>query len=234
MATSEPATRVRGQRRIIVMIGAPGAGKGTQAERLAEALGLPHISTGELFREAVGSHDALGVKVRRYVESGGLVPDEIVVDIVEQRLAKPDAAAGAILDGFPRTLAQARVLDAMLARQGTSVCAALYVEVSTSMLMERLTGRRVCSLDDQHVYHVTARPPRREGICDICDAELYQREDDTPETVQARLDAQLPPMYEVIDHYADAGVLFPVRGDRPAEEVSQDLLHALATISSPI
>jgi adenylate kinase len=234
MATTDPAARLRGRRRIILMIGAPGAGKGTQAERLAEALGLPHISTGELFREAVGSHDALGSRVRRYVESGGLVPDEIVVDIVAQRLAKPDAAAGAILDGFPRTLAQAQALDAMLAAQGTAVCAALYVEVSAGMLMERLTGRRVCSADDQHVYHVTARPPQREGLCDICGAELLQREDDAPDTVAARLDAQLPPMYEVIDHYADAGVLFPVRGDRPAEEVSRDLLHALATISSPV
>lgn len=234
MATTEPAANVRGPRRIIVMIGAPGAGKGTQAERLAEATGLPHISTGELFREALGSHDPLAAKVRRYVESGALVPDGIVVDIVEQRLARPDAAEGAILDGFPRTLAQAQALDAMLVRRGTAVSAALYVEVSADMLMERLTGRRVCSADDQHVYHVTARPPQREGICDICDAELLQREDDTPETVQVRLDAQLPPMYEVIDHYADAGVLFPVRGDRPAEDVSQDLLHALATISAPV
>ena len=111
MATTEPAARLRGARRIIVMIGAPGAGKGTQAERLAEALGLPHISTGELFREAVGSDDPLGVRVRRFVESGALVPDEIVVEIVDQRLAKADAAGGAILDGFPRTLAQARALE---------------------------------------------------------------------------------------------------------------------------
>jgi len=233
MATTEPAARVRGGRRIIVMIGAPGAGKGTQAERLAVTLGLPHISTGELFREAVGSEDVLGSRVRRYVESGALVPDEIVVEVVGKRLAQPDAAGGAILDGFPRTVAQARALDEMLARQGTGVCAALYVEVSGDLLLERLTGRRICSLDDQHVYHITARPPRRAGICDICGAELYQRDDDAADTVQARLDAQLPPMYEVIDHYADSGVLFPVRGDRSAEEVTEDLLHALGTISAP-
>jgi adenylate kinase len=171
--------------------------------------------------------------VRRYVESGALVPDGIVDEIVEQRLAQPDAAAGAILDGFPRTLEQARALDELLRRQGTAVCAALYVEVSADLLLERLTGRRVCSADDQHVYHVTARPPLREGLCDICDAELYQREDDAADTVQARLDTQLPPMYEVIDHYAESGVLFPVRGDRSAEEVTEDLLHALATISTP-
>jgi adenylate kinase len=234
MASTDPAARPRDERRIIVMMGAPGAGKGTQAERLAETLRLPHISTGELFREAVDRDDQLGARVRRYVESGSLVPDGIVVEMVEHRLAKADAAKGAILDGFPRTVAQAQALDDMLARQGTSVCAALYVEVSADLLMERLTGRRVCTADDQHVYHVTARPPRREGLCDVCSAELYQREDDAPETVQARLDSQLPPMYEVIDHYADAGVLFPVRGDRPAEAVTEDLIHALATIAASV
>ncbi len=139
-----------------------------------------------------------------------------------------DAAEGAILDGFPRTVAQAVALDEMLSRRGTGVCAALYVEVSPALLMERLTGRRICTADDQHVYHVVARPPRKEGICDIDGAELYQREDDCPETVQSRLDTQLPPMYEVIDHYAEQDVLYSVRGDQPAEEVTEDLLRALA------
>jgi adenylate kinase len=230
MAATDPLARSGADRRIIVMMGAPGAGKGTQAERLAAALDLPHVSTGELFRDALHGDDPLGAKVRRYVESGGLVPDEIVVRIVEQRLGQDDARAGAILDGFPRTVAQAEALDAMLARGGTAVRAALYVEVGAELLMERLTGRRICSADDQHVYHVTARPPRQEGICDICGAELYQREDDAPETVQSRLDTQLPPMYEVVDHYADLGVLYPVRGDVPAEVVTEELLRALASI----
>jgi adenylate kinase len=235
MTTLEAAARAsRPERRIILMLGAPGAGKGTQAERLAETLDLPHVSTGELFRHAVSSDDPLGARVRRYVQSGALVPDEIVVEIVERRLGQPDAAAGVILDGFPRTVAQAEALDAMLARQGTAVGAALYVEVASELLLERLTGRRICSADDQHVYHVTARPPLREGICDVCSVELYQREDDSAETVRARLDAQLPPMYEVIDHYAEAGVLFPVRGDRDADAVTADLLHALATIREPV
>jgi adenylate kinase len=235
MTTLEPAARApRPDRHIILMLGAPGAGKGTQAERLSEALGLPHVSTGELFRQAVASDDPLGTRVRRYVQSGALVPDDIVVEIVEQRLARPDAAAGAILDGFPRTVAQAKALDAMLARQGAAVSAALYVEVASELLLQRLTGRRICSADDQHVYHVTARPPRREGICDICGVELYQRDDDSAETVQARLDAQLPPMFEVIDHYAEAGALFSVRGDRGADEVTADLLHALAGIMEPV
>jgi adenylate kinase len=234
MALTGSAARAHGGRRIILMIGAPGAGKGTQAERLAATLGLPHISTGELFREAVGSAGPLGARVRRYVESGALVPDDIVVEMVEERLSQPNARAGAILDGFPRTLAQARAFDELLSRQGTAVCAALYVEVRADLLLDRVTGRRVCSADDQHVYHVTARPPQQEGVCDICGSPLYQREDDAPETVRARLDAQLPPMYEVIDHYAEAGVLFPVRGDRSADEVSEDLLHALATVSAPV
>jgi adenylate kinase len=158
------------------------------------------------------------------------VPDAIVVEMVGQRLTEADAAAGCILDGFPRTVAQAIALDEMLASRGESVCAALYVEVSADLLTARLTGRRICTVDDQHVYHVVARPPRTEGLCDIDGAELYQRPDDSVATVQSRLDTQLPPMYEVIDHYAENGVLYPVRGDADADTVTEDLLHALATI----
>jgi adenylate kinase len=234
IAADGPAARPRGGRRIIVILGAPGAGKGTQAERLAAALGLPHISTGELFREALAGQDPLGARVRRYVESGALVPDAIVVEIVGQRLGQADAATGAILDGFPRTVAQAAALDELLAGRGEAVCAALYVEVAAELLAERLTGRRICTADDQHVYHVVARPPRREGLCDLDGAELYQRPDDSLETVQARLDAQLPPMFEVVDHYAERGVLYPVRGDVDADTVTQDLLHALATIRAGV
>ena len=230
MAATDHPVNARGRRRIIVMLGAPGAGKGTQAERLSAELGLPHISTGELFREALQGSDPLGAKVRRYVESGGLVPDAIVVQIVGQRLGQPDASGGAVLDGFPRTVAQAVVLDEMLAARSEVVCAALYVEVPTELLTARLTGRRICTRDDQHVYHVIARPPRQEGVCDIDGAELYQRPDDSLETVQARLDTQLPPMYEVVDHYAEKGVLYPVRGDADVDTVTQDLLHALATL----
>ena len=230
IAAADVATRPGGSRRIIVMLGAPGAGKGTQAERLASTLGLPHISTGELFRAALKGDDPLGAKVRKYVESGGLVPDAIVVEMVGRRLTEADAAAGSILDGFPRTVAQAIALDEMLASRGESVCAALYVEVSVDLLTARLTGRRICTVDDQHVYHVVARPPRTEGLCDIDGAELYQRPDDSAATVQTRLDTQLPPMYEVIDHYAENGVLYPVRGDADADAVTEDLLHALATI----
>jgi adenylate kinase len=211
------------------MMGAPGAGKGTQAERLAERLGLPHVSTGELFRAMLERESALARKVRRYVESGGLVPDDIVVAMVEERLAEPDAAEGVILDGFPRTVEQARALDEMLERMGTSVYAVPYIEVPQELLLARLTGRRICTKDDQHVYHVTALPPQMDGICDIDGAELYQRKDDTEKTVRERLEKQLPPMYEVIDHYADNDVLFPVRGDQPPEEVAAELLRVVTT-----
>ena len=231
-AVDDAAARAGEDRRIILMIGAPGAGKGTQAERLAAALDVPHVSTGQLFREAVRLAGALGSRVRSYVEKGALVPDDVVIEVVDQRLQEDDAAEGVILDGFPRTCEQATALDELLERSGAAVRAALYVEVGPDELLRRLTGRRICSADDQHVYHVVSRPPRREGICDIDGAKLQQRNDDKPETVQSRLDGQLPPMYEVIDHYSDAGVLFPVRGDQSADEVTRELLQALASSRS--
>jgi adenylate kinase len=214
------------------MMGAPGAGKGTQAERLAEELDLPHVSTGELFRAMLKSDSPLARKLRRYVESGGLVPDDIVVSMVEDRLRQEDAARGVILDGFPRTLAQAEALDKMLQRAGTAVCAVPYIEVPGELLLERLSGRRICTQDDQHVYHVHAMPASTEGICDIDGAELYQRVDDSAETVQDRLDKQLPPMFEVIDYYAGHDVLFSVRGDQPPEEVTAELLRLIASRSA--
>ncbi len=209
------------------MIGAPGAGKGTQAERLAAELGLPHVSTGQLFREALASDAPLGDRVRAQVEAGSLVPDQVVVEVVEHRLADHDADHGVILDGFPRTCAQAMALDRMLERDDSADIIALYVEVNPDLLLERLTGRRICTQDDQHVYHVVAMPPKQPGICDLDGAELYQRADDSADTVKRRLDRQLPPMYEVIDHYADHRVLHSVRGDKPAEQVTADLLRAL-------
>jgi adenylate kinase len=214
------------------MMGAPGAGKGTQAERLAEELGIPHVSTGELFRAMLKTDSALAKKLRRYVESGALVPDDIVVSMVEERLRQDDAVRGVILDGFPRTLAQAEALDKMLQRAGTAVCAVPYIEVPGELLLERLSGRRICTHDDQHVYHVHAMPAAKEGICDIDGAELYQRQDDSPETVQERLDKQLPPMFEVIDYYAGHDVLFSVRGDQPPEDVTAELLRLIATRSA--
>ena len=228
-AVEGTTARNGGMRRIIVMMGAPGAGKGTQAERLAEATGLPHVSTGELFRAMRKSDTPLAKKVRDMMDAGELVPDDIVVAMVDDRLDWKDAAEGVILDGFPRTVAQAEALDAMLKRSGTAVSAVPYIEVPQDLLLARLTGRRICTVDDQHVYHVVALPPKSDGICDVDGAELYQRADDSDETVQDRLDKQLPPMFEVVDYYAGNDVLFSVRGDQPPEEVAAELLRVVAT-----
>lgn len=226
-AVADTAARNGGNRRIIVMMGAPGAGKGTQAERLAEALGLPHVSTGELFRAMRKSDTPLAKQVREYMDSGALVPDDIVVAMVDDRLTWKDATAGVILDGFPRTVAQAIALDEMLARAGTAVAAVPYIEVPQDLLLARLTGRRICTLDDQHVYHLVGMPPMQDGICDIDGAELYQRADDSEETVRDRLEMQLPPMFEVVDYYAGNNVLFSVPGDQPPGAVTEELLRLI-------
>lgn len=230
-AATDVAARNGGDRRIIVMMGAPGAGKGTQAERLAEELGLPHVSTGELFRAMLKSDSKVGRSVRGYMDSGSLVPDDIVVSMVQDRLEEEDAQEGVILDGFPRTVAQAEALDKMLKQAGTAICAVPYIEVPQELLLERLTGRRICSRDDQHVYHIVGMPPAKEGVCDIDGADLCQRADDSAETVQKRLDKQLPPMFEVVDYYATNEVLFPVPGNQPPAEVTAELLRVIATKS---
>ena len=211
--------------RLFVMLGAPGAGKGTQAARLAAGLGLLHVSTGDLFRAALRDKTPLGDEVRRFVEKGQLVPDALTVRVLTERLAQPDALAGAILDGFPRTRAQAEALDSLLARRGGGVAAALYIEVPADELVRRLSQRRVCTDPHQHVYNLITRPPRVAGICDVDGSALEQRPDDQPETIRARLERQQAPMYEVVDHYADAGVLHAVRGERDVDEITDDLLR---------
>lgn len=226
-----PAARAA-ERQIIVLLGPPGAGKGTQAVRLAEALGLPHVSTGELFRTAIRSGDPLGQQVKRYVERGALVPDELTTQVVIARLAQPDAAAGVILDGYPRTRRQAESLDELLERMGDRVTNVLYIEVDPAELVSRLSGRRVCA-DQGHVYHVTEQPPVVDGVCDSDGSPLVQRADDEAETIRARLERQLPPMYEVVDHYADRDVLCAVPGSGSIDEVSQELLRAASMAKRP-
>jgi adenylate kinase len=175
------------------------------------------------------SDTPLAQEVRDIMDAGELVSDDIVVAMVDDRLTWKDAANGVILDGFPRTVAQAEALDRMLERVGTAVFAVPYIEVPQDLLLARLTGRRICTEDDQHVYHVIAMPPKREGICDIDGAKLFQRSDDSEATVRDRLDKQLPPMYEVIDYYAQNKVLLPVPGDQSPEEVTAELLRVIAT-----
>lgn len=210
------------------MVGAPGAGKGTQAALLSERLGIPHVASGDLFRDNIKRGTALGKKVKGYLESGALVPDSATVQMISERLAKPDAAEGVILDGFPRTRPQAEALDSMLARMDGAVAAALYVDVAREELLRRLSGRWICTTTPDHVYHAVARPPKVDGVCDVDGAPLYQRDDDRPATIEARLEQQLPPMYEVVDYYTDRGVLSTVDGAAEVAEVTDALLHAIA------
>lgn len=210
------------------MVGAPGAGKGTQAALLSERLGIPHVASGDLFRDNIKRGTALGKKVKGYLESGALVPDTVTVQMIADRLSLPDATEGAILDGFPRTRPQAEALDTMLARLDGEVAAALYVDVPRDELLSRLSGRWICTVAPDHVYHVVARPPRVSGVCDIDGAPLYQRDDDKPATIEVRLEQQLPPMYEVVDYYADRGVLSTVDGEQDVADVTDALLRAIA------
>lgn len=213
--------------RLYVMVGAPGAGKGTQAAILSGRLGLPHLASGELFRAAVRAGTPLGRQVQAYLERGALAPDEVAIRVILERLAWPDAAEGAILDGFPRTRPQAEALDVALARKGAKVSAALYVGVREPELLRRLSARWLCRAEG-HSYHALDHPPLRAGVCDIDGSELYQRDDDRPATVRARLERQLPPMYDVVDHYTERGVLTAVDGEGPIDEVTEALLRAIA------
>jgi len=209
------------------MMGGPGAGKGTQATLLADRLHLAHIASGDLFRNHLREGTALGRKAQAYMERGALVPDDLTIAMIDQRLAEPDAAEGVILDGFPRTVRQAEALDAMLERKGNRVRAVFYLDVDREELVRRLSGRWICSASDDHVYHERTHPPKVAGRCDFDGATLYQREDDKPATILARLEKQLPPMFEVVDYYADKDVLNTVDGSQPHAEVTDALLRAI-------
>jgi len=213
--------------RIVVLLGAPGAGKGSQAPVLARHLALPQIATGDLFRAAVRAATPLGLEAKAYMDRGELVPDAITIRMFLARLGEPDAARGAILDGFPRTRAQAEALDAALAGLGARVEAAVLIEVATEELVARLSGRWVC-VAAGHPYHETADPPMVAGICDLDGSALVQRDDDRAEVVRARLEQQLGALGEVVDHYRAAGLLRRVDGSRPIAEVSTALLEAIA------
>jgi adenylate kinase len=211
---------------VVVLLGAPGAGKGTQADLLAERLGIPHVSTGDLFRTAVRDRSPIGLEARRYMERGQLVPDDITIQMLLDRLTASDAAGGVILDGFPRNRAQAKALEAALAETGSQVDRAVTIEVPTDELVRRLSGRWVCR-DSGHVYNENTNPPKIAGTCDLDGSPLVQREDDKPETIRARLDQQLASLGEVADHYDEEGLLRVVDGLGPIEQVTSDLLAAI-------
>ena len=212
---------------VIVLLGAPGAGKVTQAPILAKKLGVPILASGDLLRAVARTGSDLGREVDEVMRSGALVSDSTTVRIFLDRLAQPDAAAGAILDGFPRTAAQAAALDAALAERGSRVDAAILIDVPEDELIGRMTARLVCRADSTHVYNVLSKPPRQDRVCDIDGAELYQRADDAPDTMRARFRKQLAPLAEVVAHYEGDGILRTVDGRKPIDAVTEQVIAAL-------
>ena len=211
---------------IVVLLGAPGAGKGTQAAVLADRLEIPHIATGDLFRLAIREETPVGLEARSYIDAGQLVPDAVTIRMLEERLRQPDARDGAILDGFPRTAIQATSLDEFLAAHDAAVNAALLIDVPAEDLVERLSGRRVCQANG-HLFHVTLNPPAVAGQCDVDGSALIQRADDTPDTIRARLSGTLDDLSDVEAHYRRTSALRIVDGRRSIRDVSAGLLASL-------
>jgi adenylate kinase len=203
-------------------LGAPGAGKGTQAEMLTEWLGIPHVASGDLFRENLDKETDLGRQARIYVERGDLVPDEITIQMVAERLSRPDCTEGFLLDGFPRTLAQAKALDEVLTQMDAALNVVPLIKVSESVALARLGGRWTCR-NCGTVYHVVFDPPKQKGMCDDCGGELYQRPDDTPETHRHRIEVYRKQTMPLIEYYQKAKLLIEVNGEQPIEAVQTDL-----------
>lgn len=224
--TSPGAAPLGSGREIILLVGAVGAGKGTQAAILSAELGLPHVASGNLFREALRDGTPLGEEAREYMQRGELVPDDLTIQMVMERLARPDAAAGAILDGFPRTVRQAEALDETLAAHGEGIDRVVFIEVPVDVLVRRVSGRWICPTCGT-TYHLDTDPPRQAGRCDNDGAELVQRDDDRPEVVSARMAKQIPPMDAVVAHYEAVGIVTRVDGQRPIDEVTTAIREAL-------
>lgn len=214
----------------LILLGPPGAGKGTQAERLREDFGLSHISTGDMLRAQVAAGSQLGARAKHYMDAGELVPDEVIVGMIVQRVGEPDAGDGFLLDGFPRNEAQARALEGALAGLERRLTAALAIEVPDEQVVRRLSGRRVCVKNPAHIYHVDFDPPKHEGICDQDGSRLIQREDDREETILRRLHVYHAQTAPLISHYDDAGLLRRFDGGRSPEEVHDRIRATLATL----
>lgn len=210
----------------IVLLGPPGAGKGTQAQVVSKTLGLPHISSGDIFRENLKNQTSLGMQAKGYMDRGELVPDDLTISMILDRLSRPDCASGALLDGFPRTVAQAKALAVMLEGFQGKVDAVPYIKVAEQALIERLTGRWTCRAQG-HVFHEKFNPSKQPGVCDIDGSELYQRDDDKAETVKNRIRVYMDQTAPLIDYYRNAGVLVEVDGAKSIEVVGRQLLEAL-------
>ncbi|WP_284141030.1 MULTISPECIES: adenylate kinase [unclassified Virgibacillus] len=206
----------------LILMGLPGAGKGTQAEKIKEKYSIPHISTGDMFRLAIKEGTALGNKAKAFMDQGALVPDEVTIGIVKERLSKDDCKNGFLLDGFPRTIAQADALQQLLAELNTTIDFVVNVEVPEEKLVERLTGRRICPTCGT-TYHVLYNPPKVEGICDKDGSQLIQRDDDTAETVKNRLAVNIEQSKPLLDFYQEKGYLVTVNGDQPINKVFEDI-----------
>lgn len=213
----------------VVLMGGPGAGKGTQAKRLEEALGLPQLSTGDLFRAHQKRGTGLGQLAKQYIDSGELVPDEVTVTMVRIRLEAPDTNDGAIFDGFPRTLPQAEALDKLLAEKDEEVSIVPYIKVDPDVLLKRLAGRWTCPVCGR-VYHVLFNPPREPGVCDVDGAELYQREDDEEATQRHRIEVYFEETAPLLDYYRDLELLVEIDGEQSIEDVQQDLVEAVRKV----
>jgi adenylate kinase len=213
----------------LVLLGPPGAGKGTQARRLVEDFGLPYIATGDMLREAVREGTELGQKAKQYMNNGDLVPDDLIIAMIIERLKQPDTDDGFILDGFPRTLAQAEALDEELERLGRSLTAALLIDVDEESVMRRLSGRRVC-VKNQHNFHVDFDPPKHDDRCDLDGSRLVIRDDDRPEVVRHRLEEYAAKTSPLIGYYEEKGILRRVDGSRTADEVHDQIRATLAAL----
>jgi adenylate kinase len=214
----------------LILMGPPGAGKGTQAERLVDDFDLPYYATGDILRAAISEGTELGKEAQPIVEAGDLVPDELMIGVIMERIDTPEAEDGFILDGFPRTVRQAEALDEALARRGRSLTAALLIDAPAEDVIRRLSGRRIC-MKNGHVYHVENDPPKNEGVCDQDGSPLIQRDDDKPETIRKRLSVYREQTEPLIDWYDERGVLRRFDGSRPPEEVHSHIRATLATLA---
>jgi adenylate kinase len=213
----------------LILLGPPGAGKGTQAERLVEDFGLPYIATGNLLREAVRDETELGLKAKEYMDRGDLVPDDLIIAMILEYLESQDTTAGFILDGFPRTGRQAEALDEELEKRGRSLTSALLIEADKDTVVERLSGRRVC-VKGQHNFHMTFDPPKHPERCDVDGSRLVQRDDDKPEVIQNRLEQYQEKTEPLIEYYERKGILRRIDGSRPADKVSDQIRATLASL----
>lgn len=211
----------------IVLVGPPGAGKGTQAAFLAKNLSIPHISTGDLFRANISQQTELGKLAKSYMDAGNLVPDEVTIAMAKDRMEQPDAENGFLLDGFPRNVSQAEALDELLETEAMQLDAVLDLEVPEDEVVKRIAGRRICRNDSSHVFHVTYKQPAKEGVCDVCGGELYQRDDDSEETVRTRLEVYHTQTEPIIDYYKAQGLVVTISALGKVEDVTTRAMEAL-------